>query len=321
MIAPPPTPARAAIFDLSVVIISYNTRDLLARCLDVLLAAGDEAALALEIIVVDNGSVDGSVELLAARYPSVRTIRNPVNRGFAAANNVGLRHIQAPVALLLNSDAFVTASALRRGLELLHTQERVGLVGVRLLNEDGTLQAEWGDFPTLMDDIRTSVGLDRLTRRRSEVPARVGPVDWVQGACLFVRADALAEVGGLDEAFFMYSEEVDWCRAFWARQWEVWYLGDVAIVHLGGASSRNHDVRRRVALYRSRLGMRRRLSGPSSSVVLWVCMIAGLGARIAVRQAAQSLARRQLGRQSPGGDWALVREVSRMDPLARWATA
>ena len=123
------------------------------------------AGIAIEIIVVDNGSTDGSVEFLAS-LPTVTLIANHNNVGFAAANNQGLSAAHAPFALLLNSDAFIGPSALARGVALLRDQPRVGLAGVRLLNLDGTLQAEHGVFPSLWHDIRASAGLDRVAMSR-----------------------------------------------------------------------------------------------------------------------------------------------------------
>lgn len=310
---------------LTVLIVSYNTRELLDRCLETLFASVDAlAGIAVEVIVVDNGSTDGSVELLATRYPTITVLRNAANRGFAGANNRGLALVRTPMVLLLNSDAFVTAAALSRSVDLLRTEPRVGMVGVRLTNPDGTVQAEGGCFPTLWADFAVSVGLNqvvgRMAGRRSRVAAtRIGPADWVQGAYMLVRTAALREVGLLDEVFFMYSEEVDWCRRFWSHGWEVWYAGDVSVVHVGGASAGENDFGRRQALYRSRLGLRRRLSGPGSSATLWLGMLVGLGARVLVRAVTARVTRRRHGRHSSTADWRLLRAVARMDPLARWA--
>jgi GT2 family glycosyltransferase len=304
--------------DLCALIVSYNTRDLLLRCLRSLFAAGNEAGLGVEAIVVDNGSTDGSVVAVAAEFPQVRLLTSGRNLGFAGANNLALARSIAPVTLLLNSDAFVTGAALRRGYNFVLAAPEVGIAGLRLVNPDGSFQAAYGTFPTLWDDLCLSLGLDQLARRDEPDTRRVGPVDWVHGACLFVRTTALRQVGPLDERFFMYSEEVDWCHRFWSAGWEVWYLGDVAITHVGGASHLN-DLNRRLALYRGRLGLRRRFGGPLSSVALWIGIVVGLAARVAVRAAAVALSRRQLGRQTPRADWDLARQFARLDPLARWA--
>lgn len=303
--------------DLSVIVISYNTRAVLARCLQALDEAAATAALHIELIVVDNASTDGSADLVAAEYPDARVVRNAHNLGFAAANNQGLARVASPYCLLLNSDAFIGPAALRAGVDLLRGGPEIGMIGVRIDNPDGTLQASYGSFPTLWSDICFSLGADRLMRRRTD-DQHIGPADWVHGACMFVRTAAVRDAGPLDERFFMYSEEVDWCRSFWRSGWEVWYLGKASVVHLGGASHTS-DLHRRIALYRGRLGLRRRFGGPLASSLLWATVVVGLGARTAARGLAQQLLRRQLGRQSPQSDWLLAREISRMDPLARWA--
>jgi GT2 family glycosyltransferase len=305
--------------DLSVIILSYNTRDLLERCLACLFAAARAASIRVDVIVVDNGSTDGSVEFVSRHVPPVVLIQNAANVGFATANNQGLAAVKAPVALLLNSDAFVTSVVLDRAMDLLVTSPEVGMVGVRLDNPDGTIQAEFGTFPSLIDDVVVSLGLDRLRQRRTVSPAAAMPVDWVQGACMFVRMTAVHDAGPLDTRFFMYSEEVDWCRRFWNAGWAVWYLADVSVMHLGSASSRNDDLLRRRALYQSRLGLRRRLSGPLPAVVLWSCMLTGLCLRAMGRFGVQVTLRRSIGRHAASADWALMRAVLRMDPLARWA--
>ena len=301
--------------DLSVVILSYNTLDLLERCLSELRAAARE--IEHEIIVVDNGSTDGSREFLQQRAGDVRLILNERNLGFAAANNQGLRIAAAPISLLLNSDAFVTAETLQRAIQAIRRNPYIGLVGVRILNPDGTIQAENGAFPTLWQDIRLSVGLDQLDRRSGRAPEVAWPVDWVHGACMFARKLAVDAVGGLDERYFMYSEEVDWCHRFWKTGWQVWYLPDVTAVHLGGGSSRSNDLSRRISLYQSRLGLRRRLAGPHSSLLLWLAMLSGLAGRLAVRPVLQFITRRKVGYQSATADWQLLVAIARMDPLAR----
>jgi GT2 family glycosyltransferase len=116
----------------------------------------------------------------------------------------------------------------------------------------------------------------------------------------------------------MYSEEVDWCRRFWLAGWEVWYLPDANVVHIGGASSRS-DTRRRLALYTSRLGFRRRASGPVSSLLLWLLMLAGLALRVVIRPLAQLAFRRRVGNQTAAADTALIAGLLRVDPLARCA--
>jgi len=295
--------------ELSVIILSFNTLDLLRECLTALRCAADGHAI--EIIVVDNGSTDGSLAFLQAQPNDVRLIVNETNVGFAAANNQGMAAARAELLLLLNSDAFITAEALREGMRILAEQPKAGLVGLRLLNPDGSLQAEYGRFPTLWSDMMTSIGLDQLDRRELPVLREPMPVDWVQGACMFVRRTALEAVGGLDTSFFMYSEEVDWCRRFQQRDWQVWYLPQVAIVHVGGGSARGNDLGRRTALYHSRLLLRRRMDGRLAGATLWAAMLFGLAARVVVRTSLQAVLRRSVRGHSPRSDWQLLRRLAR----------
>ncbi len=305
--------------ELSTIVVSWNTRDLLNQCLDTLDAATGH--LRHETIVVDNGSTDGTLEMVANRRVPAQLLANDANLGFATANNQGLGIASAPIALLLNSDAFTNADSIDRALSLLAAEPRAAIVGVRVLNTDGSLQAAQGAFPTLADDLSASIGVDRWLSREHESSLGPRPVDWVHGSCMFVRTSAFRDAGGFDPRFFMYSEEVDWCLRLWRSGWEVWYDPAATVVHLGGGSSRSHDLRRRTALYRSRLGLRRRIGGPASSAALWAGMSAGLVARVVARSAVQAVGVGQIGRYDAAEDRALLREVVTMDPLARWSRA
>ena len=302
--------------ELSVVIASFNTRDLLARCIEEFRRAA--ANIDHEIIIVDNGSTDGSREYLQGLGDAIKLELNDENLGFAAANNIGMKLATAPLLLLLNSDAFVTGETLGCVIQKMKYNPRIGMAGVQILNPDGTIQAESGDFPTFWQDVRVSIGLDQLGAGQRRAPSASWPVDWVHGACMFVRREAFEQVGGMDQRFFMYSEEVDWCRRFWEHDWQVWYVPEATATHLGGGSSRSNDLNRRIALYQSRLGLRRRIAGPHSSFLLWTAMIAGLAARLIARPALQLIARHRVGRQSAGADWQLLRAIAHMDPLARY---
>lgn len=301
--------------DLSIVIVSYNTRDVLRRCLIDLFTACTHVKC--QVIVVDNGSTDGTLSILRDEFNQVELVANTSNTGFAAANNQGMALATSDYLLLVNSDAFMTTEAIAAGIRLLDNNPEVGMAGVQLANEDGTFQAGSAPFPSLWDDMLTSTGLNQFVRRRTSDQTAAGPVDWVQGACMFVRRSALEDVGGLDERFFMYSEEVDWCWRFWREGWEVWQIPEISIIHLGGASSLSNDTGRRTALYRSRLGLRRRLGGPAAACVLWLVMIAGLSARVTLRSMSTTLLRRNVGRNSPRADAQLLLAMLRSDPLAR----
>lgn len=298
--------------DLSVIILSYNTCDLLQRCLSHLRTAAADREI--EILVVDNGSTDGSREYLTTIADSAHVILNDHNAGFAGGNNQGLEIASGDVILLLNSDAFVNKQAIDQALELFARNPRAGIVGLRIDNPDGSLQAGSGSFPTFWDDLVTSAGIDQIRRQRDD---RDSPrlVDWVHGACIFIRREAYRQIGGLDTGFFMYSEEVEWCYRCWQHGWEVWYLPDVGVTHLGGGSSREHDLDRRAALYASRLRFRRLVSGAAASAMLWTLVLAALSARIVARSVVQAVIHRDIGRQTPKSDWQLLRTLFRVNPL------
>lgn len=222
--------------DVSVIIVNWNGLKLLPACLDSL--APGLAGLRYEVLVVDNASQDESVAWLRSNHPDVQIIANTQNLGFARANNQALRVAQGRYALLLNNDARLrpnTASFLVNGLE---TAPKVGAASPRLVNPDGTPQAfAFGRDPSIGYLLRR--GLWRVAFRRPvhdwgvREPLRV---DWVAGTCLLVRREVWERIGLLDEAFFMYFEDVDWCRRMRRAGWEVWYDPRVEVVHLGGQS-------------------------------------------------------------------------------------
>lgn len=301
--------------ELSVVILSFNTHELLGRCI-----AHAETAVRgrnAEIIVVDNGSTDGTLDDLRQLGSRVRLIQADRNLGYAGGNNLGIASATGECILLINSDAFVTRAAVDQALDLFTHQPRLGICGVRIVNPDGSLQAGPGRFPTLWDDVATSLGIDQLRGSPGHVSDRAPrPVDWIHGACLFVRRATIDQIGDLDTSFFMYSEEVEWCHRCWSAGWQVWYLPAAPVVHLGGASSENDDIGRRTALYQSRLKLRRRVSGRFAAGLLWLAMVLGLTGRIVVRSMLQLLSRRRVGRQSPRSDWQLLIAMSRAHPLS-----
>jgi len=233
--------------DLSIVVVSWNTRALLERCLGAVAASLAAAPLAAETFVVDNGSSDGSPALVRERFPWVHLIANDRNRGFTAANNQALRLARGRHLLLLNSDAEPLGGALAALVRFLDEHPRAGACGPELLNPDGSHQSSRRRFPTLATALVESTTLQRFVPARHpllrryyalDLPDhRAAPVDWVVGACLVVRRRAAEQVGLLDEGFFMYSEELDWCRRLRSAGWEVWYVPSARVVHHGGGSS------------------------------------------------------------------------------------
>jgi GT2 family glycosyltransferase len=231
--------------DLSVVIVSFNTRDMLRECLrSVQLAKG---SLRVQIIVVDNASTDGSAAMVADEFPDALVLRSEVNLGFGNANNLAFRSVQGRYAVLLNSDAFLTPGSLELSVAHIEANPRIAVGGGRLIGSDGSLQPSARMFPTVLNDLIVLSGLaarfphSRFFGRFDRTWAndhKAAEVDWVPGAYSIIRTDVLAEVGPFDPRFFLYYEEVDLCRRIKQRGYSVWYWPDVRIVHIGGESSR-----------------------------------------------------------------------------------
>ena len=230
--------------DLSVIVVSWNVRDLLRRCLRSISNIQHRAS-SIEVIVVDNASTDGSVDMVRAEFPDVRLIVNPGNPGFAAANNQGIAVAQGRYVLLLNPDTEVVGDALATMVAFADDHPDVGVVGPQLLNPDGSVQSSRRRFPTLATAFFESTWLQPYAPRRlleryyvfDQPDGAVLDVDWVKGAALMARREAIEQVGRMDERFFMYSEELDWCRRFREAGWRVVYLPAAQIVHYEGKSS------------------------------------------------------------------------------------
>lgn len=272
--------------DLSIIIVNWNTRELLAQCLASL--PGATAGLISEVIVVDNGSTDGSPALVAERFPSVRLLTNGENLGFVRANNQALSLAQGRYVVLLNSDTMAPLASLTRMVQFMDEHPTVGAAGPKLLNPDGTFQGSYAYFPTLGSVALSAAGLARrfyLPYDPSPAPRPdevSHPVDWVPGACLLIRQTTLAAVGLLDEGFWMYSEDTDLCYRIHRAGWEVYYLPDVEIVHFGGASSRQCRPESVGRLYRSKLRFFRKHYGFLSTLLLSGVIAAAYGVKAGI---------------------------------------
>lgn len=275
---------------LSIIIINWNTRQLLASCLHSIQA--HVTGLDFDVWVVDNASSDDSIAMLTADFPTTRIIRNVENVGFARANNQAMRQSTGEFVLLLNSDAFLTPDAIESLMAVMRDHPKAGIVGARLLNADGSFQASHTPFPQLGQEFMMLTTLGRLLHgyyypsRGPEIERGPQTVDYVQGACLLARRTAFDQVGLLDEGYFMYSEEVDWCYTIIQGGWEVWYQPAAAIIHLGGASSRNRPIGRETDLYRSRVRFFRKHYGAAAAtsligLILTIAAIKGTVLRLA----------------------------------------
>jgi GT2 family glycosyltransferase len=237
--------------DLSIVIVNWNTIGLLRDCLRSIYAT--TRGLDFEVIVVDNASHDGSVEMARAEFPQAILIANAENLGFAAANNQGLAIARGRYALLLNSDTVVLDSALQRTVAFADAHPEAGVVGCRTLNPDGSLQNTCFMFPSLLNWLLFATYLYRVFPRsrffgREQMTwwARddVREVEVVTGCFMLVRREAIEAVGVMDPGFFMYAEETDWCYRFRRAGWKCLFTPDAEIIHIGGASAPKLSARR-----------------------------------------------------------------------------
>lgn len=229
---------------VAVVVVSYNTRDVLVNCLASVIESTHSRDI--EIVVVDNASTDGSLESVHQTYPQVITIANPANVGFGVACNQGIRSTTAPFILLLNSDALINSQSFQVLHDALSKNAQCGAAGCRILNSAGTETTNTRNFLTPLNQAAEQSGLMRwinwkylrrnhvLTLDRNDQDCSV---DWIDGACLMVRRIALDEVGLFDEGFFMYSEDEDLCLRLRQRGWTICYSATATARHHGGAST------------------------------------------------------------------------------------
>lgn len=247
--------------DVSVIIVSWNTRALLHACLTSLADASD--SVRAEIIVVDNASRDGSARMVEHGFPHVRLIANSRNEGFAAANNRGAGQAHGRYLLLLNSDTVVPPDTIDPMVAYMDAHSGVGALGPRLLNADRSLQRSARDFPHPATDAIAILEMERwslagaLARRYQQRTSaywsdhqRTREVDWITGACLLLRREALEGVGLLDEGYFFFGEEMDLCYRLRQRGWTIVFLAAGDVVHLGGQSASQVPAARLVWHYR-----------------------------------------------------------------------
>jgi GT2 family glycosyltransferase len=232
-------------FDIAILIVSFNTRDVLRECL--LSVYREIASLRAQVIVVDNASSDGSPEMIELEFPEVELIRSAINLGFGPANNLGISAARGRYVVLLNSDAFLTEGSLRRSVAHMNNNPRTGLGGCRFVGRDGSWQPSSRMFPTVLGDLVVLSGLaarfprSRFFGRADRTWADVlepAEVDWVPGAYSIIRSDVLAVTGLFDPRFFLYYEEIDLCMRIKQRGYSVCYWPDVVVEHIGGESSR-----------------------------------------------------------------------------------
>ena len=269
--------------DLEVVIVSHGAEALLRRCLRSLEAhplSGGET----RVSVVDSGSPDGTPDMVEREFPAVRLLRQG-NIGFSAANNLVLRESAAEAVLLLNPDTEVYAGTLDAAMARLRSEERIGMVGVKLVTENGELDhACKRSFPSPASALGHFTGLGgsqyRATHLGDDEP---GEVDAINGAFMLCRAEAIREVGLLDEGYWLYMEDLDWCHRFWDAGWKVFYEPAGVALHVKGASSGSRRApKQEIAFHRGMARFYRRFDAPRSNPLLNAAVYAGIGAKLGV---------------------------------------
>jgi len=264
--------------DLSIIIVNWNVKELLHDCLQSVLAAGQTAQkLTIEIIVVDSGSSDGSPQMIREEFPQVRLIASEENLGYARGNNTGADAAHGRYLFLLNPDTVVKTEALARLVHYMDIHPTVGAVGPQLLWPDDTVQSSRRRFPTLGSLFWESTLLGQWFPNNQHIqryhftdqlPDQAQQVDWVVGAALLIRREAWQQVGPINETFFMYFEETDWCHRCIETGWEIHYLPQVQITHYEGKSSEQVVAARSLRFQRSKIRYTRKYFGPGWAATL-----------------------------------------------------
>ena len=264
--------------DLSIVIVNWNTRELLFDCLASV--ESNLGNLQAEVVVVDNASTDGSVAMVQTCFPDTVLLANDENRGFAAANNQAFAIARGRHILLLNSDTIVHGDVIEKSVAYMDAHPDVGMMGCRVLNEDGTTQMTCSRYPTFINLLLQTFGLNRLSAGWCQ---RYQMLDWdrdderevevISGCYLMARTEAVAEIGHLDEAFFCYGEETDWCRRCSEAGWRLAFAPVGTITHFGSGSSRRLNHLRDLMLTEGTIRLQRKHSGWLAASAMWSLLL------------------------------------------------
>jgi hypothetical protein len=300
--------------DLSIVIVNWNTREALRQCLQSIETASP--GITLETWIVDNASSDASVAMVREDFPGNKLIANSTNMGFARANNQAIARANGRYVLLLNSDTLAKPGALDAMVRFLDVHPTAGVVGPLTCNPDGSLQLSCFPKPSLAREFWFLFHLDELypygiydMRNWDRKAPR--EVDAVLGACLMTRREVLEQVGFLDEQFFMYSEEIDFCCRVRQAGWHIHWLPEAQIVHFGGQSTRQVASDMFIQLYRSKILYFRKNHGSASAWAYKLILILAASARLALAPLAilESSSRRHRDMQLTLNYWRLIRRL------------
>lgn len=265
--------------DLSIIVVNWNTKEDLLHCLESISKRG--TGIQKEVIVVDNGSRDGSGVEVKKAFPAVHLIQNDGNIGFAKATNQGFKKSSGRYVLLLNPDTQVKHGAIDRLVSFMDSNSDVGVAGAQLLNSDGSKQNSIANFPSLATELLNKSLLRWLSPgkfpgKEKDYPEPI-EVDSVIGACLMVRREALDQVGLLDEEYFLFLEETDWCYRMKRAGWKVYHVPQAEVYHFQGKSAEAERKRAKVEYYRSRYHFFKKNKGNLQWFILLVGLLIKLG--------------------------------------------
>ncbi len=287
------------IMKLSINIVSWNTKELLDKCLESIFQ--NLPGFEFEVLVVDNASNDGSGEMVTQRYPQVRLTVNPANIGFADANNQAIRENTGEYSMLLNPDTEVYPGALDTLIRFMDLRPEAGAAGPLLLNPDQSLQTSCYPEPTLPREFWRLFHLDRISAygiydMTEWNPAEIHPVEVIQGACLVIRKIALDQVGLLDSDYFMYTEEVDLCHRLAKANWALYWVPQAAVIHYGGQSTKQIAADMFLQLYRSKIQYFRKNHGRLAGITYKLILLASALGRVVITPLAflEAPARREM---------------------------
>lgn len=274
--------------DLSIIIVSWNVRELLRQCL--LSIRQNQGGLQVEIIVVDSASADGSVEMVREAFPDVVLIDCQENVGFPRGNNLGIAAANGRYLLILNPDTEIVGDALPQMVTYMQAHPDVGVLGPQLLYPDSTIQSSRRRFPTLRTAFFESTWLQPYAPKTvldhyyaADLPDdELAEVDWVMGAAMLLPADVVTAVGGMDPGYFMYSEELDWCKRIKAAGWRVIYFPQAKIIHHEGKSSEQAIAARHINFNRAKLRYYRKYHGRLATLLLRIFLLKSYAYQIVV---------------------------------------
>ena len=266
--------------DLSIIIVSWNAKNHLVNCLNSLVENQD--GYTQEIIVIDNDSSDGSPEKIEKEFPQVKLIRNQENLGFSKANNIGIKKSVGRYICLVNSDIIVLDGCIDGIIKFMDGNPSVGIVGPRVLNPDRSLQVSCRHFPSIWNKLCQAVGLNKIFPKSPFFSDwfmdywnhdSIRGIDVLSGCFWMVRKEALVDVGLLDESFFIYGEDIDWCKRFHQKNWGVMFYPRAEAIHFGGASSNNAPIRFYIEMQKADLQYWRKHHGFSAQAIYAVIIV------------------------------------------------